>query len=282
MEGAPTGKKPRGRPPKTQSQQMATMSLDGPYPQLPPPSEKSSRPSSPGKKGSPNRQRGDVTLDQQKANAAITLQDLGICNPPVYLRSMREAVDLAEIPTSARDLYRLLTKKSSAFIPLEVKETYNGEADIREPPSDQEYMGTGEMLFAHHMLPTLKQIVDQIREDAEDNNKLGPHEGQWTSLVSSVLFIWYLKRREHNWDPTLPMPGIAVWGHVWKCYLFVPQGKQLSMIGPIRFGDTSTLSGTWQVFHSMFALMQWGRTVYRNWFDTEVMAWARRLIEEED
>ena len=51
------------------------------------------------------------------------------------------------------------------------------------------------------------------------------------------LAIWasagMLKRKEHGWDTSLPMPGITVYGHTWTCYLFFPQGSQLVNPNPL-------------------------------------------------
>ena len=48
--------------------------------------------------------------------------------------------------------------------------------------------------FAPAMLQRLRQTVDRLRQDAEENDDIGAHEGQWGSLVSTLLFeciLWH-------------------------------------------------------------------------------------------
>ncbi|KAL9025768.1 MAG: hypothetical protein Q9196_005465 [Gyalolechia fulgens] len=92
-----------------------------------------------------------------------------------------------------------------------------------------------------------------------------------------------LKRRHHGWDSSLPMPGITVNGHIWNFYIFFEHAeKRLTMIGPVRIGDTSTLNGTWQVLYHLFNLCRWGLDSYRPWFKREVIGWAKKRTGKED
>lgn len=50
------------------------------------------------------------------------------------------------------------------------------------------------------------------------------------------------------------------------------------MCGPIPIGNTSTLEGTWQIYYQLMLLVEWGTTVYRGWFEKEVLGWARTRI----
>ena len=54
------------------------------------------------------------------------------------------------------------------------------------------------------------------------------------------------------------------------------------MLGPLPMGNTSTLGGIWQVVHQLYALVQWGRTDYRAWFEREVMGWAIDCTKDEE
>ncbi|KAL8904761.1 MAG: hypothetical protein Q9207_003055 [Kuettlingeria erythrocarpa] len=86
------------------------------------------------------------------------------------------------------------------------------------------------------------------------------------------------KKQQMQWSTELPMPGIVVDGHTWTCYLFFEQKGRLIMCGPIPIGNTSTLEGTWQIYYQLMLLVEWGTTVYRKWFEKEVLGWARTRI----
>ncbi|KAL9012212.1 MAG: hypothetical protein Q9173_003006 [Seirophora scorigena] len=97
------------------------------------------------------------------------------------------------------------------------------------------------------------------------------------------LAVWacagLLKKREMQWSTELPMPGIVVDGHMWTSYLFFEQNEKLIMLGPIIIGNSSTRLGTWQVYYQLMHLVEWGVTVYREWFEKEVLGWARMRME---
>ncbi|KAL9042540.1 MAG: hypothetical protein Q9214_003745 [Letrouitia sp. 1 TL-2023] len=104
------------------------------------------------------------------------------------------------------------------------------------------------------------------------------------------LAIWasgaLQKRRLHRWDTSMPMPGIIVTGHTWSYYLFVPMGKGLAMLGQFPMGSTDDLMGVWQIIYRLNILIQWGTNEYKEWFDKNVINWARKLagasIQEEE
>ncbi|KAL8699387.1 MAG: hypothetical protein Q9201_006031 [Fulgogasparrea decipioides] len=85
------------------------------------------------------------------------------------------------------------------------------------------------------------------------------------------------KKRYMGWDSSLPMPGIVVQGHNWFYYLFVEISSDLIMIGPFLMGTTVTLIGVWQIVYRLNLLIEWGTTIYRQWFEDHIMAWAERL-----
>ncbi|KAL8778277.1 MAG: hypothetical protein Q9213_007485 [Squamulea squamosa] len=101
------------------------------------------------------------------------------------------------------------------------------------------------------------------------------------------LAIWagagLLKRWAVGWSTDIPMPGIVVNGHIWTCYLFYEQDKELIMLGPIDIGNTPTLKGTWQIYYQLLNLIDWGCGDYRRWFEKEVLGWTKRAtgFEEE-
>ncbi|KAL8648726.1 MAG: hypothetical protein Q9210_004814 [Variospora velana] len=99
------------------------------------------------------------------------------------------------------------------------------------------------------------------------------------------LAIWasgaLLKKLHHGWDTTLPMPAITIEGHLWSWYMFVPKmnGKSktagLVMLGPFPMGTTANLVGVWQIVYRLNTLITWGTTEYSQWFQNEVIGWAR-------
>ena len=50
------------------------------------------------------------------------------------------------------------------------------------------------------------------------------------------------------------------------------------MMGPIRMGNTSDLNGLWEIVHRLHILIEWGANEYRQWFQDNVMRWARKLL----
>ncbi|KAL8758686.1 MAG: hypothetical protein Q9184_003855 [Pyrenodesmia sp. 2 TL-2023] len=96
------------------------------------------------------------------------------------------------------------------------------------------------------------------------------------------LAVWacagLLKKQQMHWSTELPMPGIVVDGHTWTCYLFFEQKGRLIMCGPIPIGSTATVEGTWKIYYQLMLLVEWGMTVYRTWFEKEVLGWARARI----
>ncbi|KAL8840302.1 MAG: hypothetical protein Q9170_001386 [Blastenia crenularia] len=96
------------------------------------------------------------------------------------------------------------------------------------------------------------------------------------------LALWesgaLLKRRWHNWDTSIPMPGVFVDGHVWHWCLFVALGKGLVMLGPFLMGTTETIVGVWQIIYRLNVIVGWGTTTYNQWFQDNVMTWARRRV----
>lgn len=54
------------------------------------------------------------------------------------------------------------------------------------------------------------------------------------------------------------------------------------MLGPIEMGNTRTLKGTWQIYHQVLNLNDWGREEYRRWFEKEVLGWAKRATGVEE
>lgn len=101
------------------------------------------------------------------------------------------------------------------------------------------------------------------------------------------LAVWasggLLKKRAMDWDRSMPMPGITVEGHGWQMYLFFESGERLIMMGPVEFGSTASLDGTWQIMHHLQILMEWGTTgPYFHWFQDQILGPARRKIGKED
>ena len=92
-----------------------------------------------------------------------------------------------------------------------------------------------------------------------------------------------LKKRAMGWDRSMPMPGIAVEGHLWQLYLFFESGSSLIMMGPMEFGNTASLEGTWLIMHRLHILMQWGTVgAYFHWFDDQILQPARLMIGKGD
>ncbi|KAL8726660.1 MAG: hypothetical protein Q9166_006582 [cf. Caloplaca sp. 2 TL-2023] len=82
------------------------------------------------------------------------------------------------------------------------------------------------------------------------------------------------KKLEMGWDASMPMPGLVIEGHLWQYYVFVRIQGDLIMIGPFHMGNTSTLVGVWMIVYRLNLLMKWGTTVYKKWFEDNVMTWA--------
>ena len=47
-------------------------------------------------------------------------------------------------------------------------------------------------------------------------------------------------------------------------------------MGPMPMGDTSDLNGLWQIVHRLLILIEWGKNEYSQWFQDNVMSWAKK------
>ena len=53
------------------------------------------------------------------------------------------------------------------------------------------------------------------------------------------------------------------------------------MMGPMEFGSTASLEGTWLIMHRLHILMQWGTAgAYFHWYEDQILAPARMKIRE--
>ncbi|KAL8941271.1 MAG: hypothetical protein Q9211_001893 [Gyalolechia sp. 1 TL-2023] len=87
---------------------------------------------------------------------------------------------------------------------------------------------------------------------------------------------WLLKAQHHEWDTSLPLPGITVAGHEWSFYLFMAVEDGLIMLGSFPMGTTATLNGVWMILCRLNVLFNWGTTTYKKWFDDNIMSWAEK------
>lgn len=119
------------------------------------------------------------------------------------------------------------------------------------------------------------------------------------------LAIWKAgglkKMRYHNWDMSMPMPGVTVDGSEWRCYLFFARDSDLVsarsiyqrtafllkpvhaksnynhqvMMGSLSMGSTETVRGTFEILYKLYILMRWGKTDYEAWFKKYVLTWCQ-------
>ncbi len=47
------------------------------------------------------------------------------------------------------------------------------------------------------------------------------------------------------------------------------------MMGPLPFGSTRTLNGTWEIVFKLNVIAHWGWTVFRPWFKDNTINWCR-------
>lgn len=47
------------------------------------------------------------------------------------------------------------------------------------------------------------------------------------------------------------------------------------MMGPMPMGHTRDEKGLWEISYKMDAILEWGTTEYKQWFDEEVLTWAK-------
>ncbi|KAL9026522.1 MAG: hypothetical protein Q9196_004823 [Gyalolechia fulgens] len=87
---------------------------------------------------------------------------------------------------------------------------------------------------------------------------------------------WLKKAIWHQWDTSLPMPGITVEGCHWSWSLFMAAEKGLVMLGPFSLGNTSSLGGIRRILYGLNLLFDWGATTYRDWFDKHIIKWAEK------
>lgn len=118
--GAVPEKRGRGRPKKT-PQESVELSHNA-YPQLEPAGESSESRSSQSKPPSPRK--AGKPIDQLKADAAITMQDLGQFVPSVIRRDLRTALLRGNVPEAVTSLYNIVTDVPRGFIPKALKVGY--------------------------------------------------------------------------------------------------------------------------------------------------------------
>lgn len=51
------------------------------------------------------------------------------------------------------------------------------------------------------------------------------------------------------------------------------------MTGPVHMGNTSDLNGLWQIVHRLHILVEWGANEYSQWFQDNIIRWARELVD---
>lgn len=141
-----------------------------------------------------------------------------------------------------------------------------------------------EKVFAslQNNVASLNQSLSYIRQnplilDIEIKKTLQPRDPQVQLAIwaSSAL----LKKRLHRWDTSMPMPALAINGHVWDYYIFFEMNNDLMMAGPYPFGTTVDLNGIWTIFYRLHIIMKWGMTEYSDWFQEHMMKTARRFLE---
>ncbi|KAL8685947.1 MAG: hypothetical protein Q9218_007449 [Villophora microphyllina] len=90
------------------------------------------------------------------------------------------------------------------------------------------------------------------------------------------------KKNYMGWDTMFPTPGITVEGHQWRLYIFfeVKEGNEgeIMMMGPLKIGSTENRIEMWHLLRSLYALVTWGGTQYRQWFEHEIINWAKRTV----
>ena len=69
--------------------------------------------------------------------------------------------------------------------------------------------------------------------------------GSRDPLVQLTIWemAWLLKRQHHGWDTSMPMPGIAINGHLWECYLFFEMNGELVRLPVLIYYYPSTNIG---------------------------------------
>lgn len=151
---------------------------------------------------------------------------------------------------------------------------------------DQDDMDVIEQAFAKMAdnACSLNQSLSYIRNnslllDFEIKKTLQPRDPQVQLAIwaSSAL----LKKRLHGWNTLMPMPAIVVNGHSWTYYIFFEMDKDLMMAGPYDFGTTGNLNGIWTIYYRLHVIAEWGRTKYKEWFEENVVEWARERCDGE-
>ena len=53
------------------------------------------------------------------------------------------------------------------------------------------------------------------------------------------------------------------------------------MIGPIKFGDTTSIHGVFKILFNLEYLTMWGLAIWKPWFNSTVLDWMRRQDSED-
>ena len=53
------------------------------------------------------------------------------------------------------------------------------------------------------------------------------------------------------------------------------------MMGPIKFGDTTSVLGVYKILSNLKYLAEWGHGTWKPWFNNTVLDWMRRQDSED-
>ena len=79
-------------------------------------------------------------------------------------------------------------------------------------------------------------------------------------IAASCVNLWRVWAGDDEDIDHIPViPGITVVGHQWSLFWHHWDGNAIVQTGGALCGDTSTLLGTWNLYHTLTRLEQWGQ-----------------------
>ncbi|KAK0510854.1 hypothetical protein JMJ35_006406 [Cladonia borealis] len=95
------------------------------------------------------------------------------------------------------------------------------------------------------------------------------------------LAIWHAalhsKRQRHNWDTSMPIPGVTINGYDWQFFITFERDGHLIMMGPSRLGSTRDINSTYEILYKLEIFAKWGTETFRPWFQKSMLGWFRAL-----
>lgn len=180
---------------------------------------------------------------------------------------------MADFLASYSRWYRALNGKVDAAMSLRLRSSEErtlqpGRYNTTSPPFDQTRSINQTSYFANFSPMFMHIKVTHPDTDEDPLIQLGA----WTAAE-------FTKRTLEKYSLDMPVCAIDVSGHDWDMYLVYARTNDAGaegpfttqFVGPIKIGDTKSLTGCFTLLAFLAAIAEWGLGSYRAWFENEIL-----------